>query len=226
MFSEDDFKKVEAKPLYNDKNKVIDNSQHEHKSTFENEIDLDHIMFDEDESKKIDTEPFYKLDNVNIKNETISLDGDLFKNETLKNTSKNLVECSIRNDTIEGENKVKIVNGSILSLMLAESMAKDCFIVLFYVPWCPFSIRIAPYYNALPRAFNQPLTILAFDVSQSTGYNTKFGTSAVPMILIFQQKNVVAKYNHTAKNLTDLIEFVSKNTGKLIYLNLIIWLIL
>lgn len=28
-----------------------------------------------------------------------------------------------------------------------------CMIVNFYAPYCPFSARLAPYYNALPRVF-------------------------------------------------------------------------
>ena len=33
------------------------------------------------------------------------------------------------------------------------------------------------------------------------------------MVLIFQQKNVISKFNHTQKNLSHLIEFLSKTTG-------------
>jgi hypothetical protein len=70
---------------------------------------------------------------------------------------------------LDYENKVRLVNGSVLTSLLAESKQNDCFIVMFYVPWCPFSARLAPNYNALPRAFKQ-LDILAFDISKSTGY--------------------------------------------------------
>ena len=45
-------------------------------------------------------------------------------------------------------------------------------------------------------------------------YNTKFGTSAVPMIILFQNKNVLAKFNYTKKNLSDYIEFVANLTSK------------
>ena len=33
------------------------------------------------------------------------------------------------------------------------------------------------------------------------------------MIIMFQNKNIIAKFNYTAKNLTNYLEFVSKNTG-------------
>lgn len=149
-----------------------------------------------------------------LNNNKLEVEGEIVnKNETKSNEEKpnGTVECNLK--TFENnENKVKLLNGTALSLMLAESKTNDCFVVMFYVPWCPFSARLAPHYNALPRAFKQ-LDIVAFDVSKSTGYNTKFGTNAVPMILIFQQKNVIAKFNHTQKNLSHLIEFVSKSTG-------------
>lgn len=110
-------------------------------------------------------------------------------------------------------NEVKLVNGSYLTRILSDSGQHECFLVLFYVPWCPFSARLAPIYNAIPKAFLS-LDVLAFDVSKSIGYNTKFGTSAVPIVLLFQHKNVIAKFNYTDKNLTDFIEFVSVKSGK------------
>ena len=70
------------------------------------------------------------------------------------------------------------------------------------------------FLNQPGRCFiNLNFEILIVILILACSYNTKFGTNAVPMVLIFQQKNVVAKYNHTQKNLTHLVEFLSKNTG-------------
>lgn len=66
------------------------------------------------------------------------------------------------------ENSVKIVNGSSLTKILYESQQNECIVVLFYVPWCPFSAKLAPFFNALPRAIPH-LDFLAFDVSKSIG---------------------------------------------------------
>lgn len=127
--------------------------------------------------------------------------------------NKSAATCRPMNVTAEGhENRVKLVNGSYLTRTLSESQPNECFLVMFYVPWCPFSARLAPIYNALPRAFSN-LSVFAFDVSKSIGYNTKFGTSAVPMVLLFQNKNVHAKFNYTDKNLTEFIDFVAAKTG-------------
>lgn len=107
---------------------------------------------------------------------------------------------------------MQILNGSALIKRMVDSTETDCYLVLFYVPWCPFSVRLAPMYNALPRAFTN-FNVLAFDVSESVGYNTMFGTSAVPIIILFQQKNVLAKMNYTNKTLNDYISFVANLTN-------------
>lgn len=133
------------------------------------------------------------------------------KNATQRHNSH--PECTRSNfSELKETNSVQLVNGSRLTTYLSESNSTDCFFVLFFVTWCPFSARLAPIFNALPRAFPN-LDVLAFDVSKSVGYNTKFGTSAVPMLLMFQHKNVLAKFNYTSKNLTDYIEFVANITG-------------
>ena len=44
-------------------------------------------------------------------------------------------------------------------------------------------------------------------------YNTKFGTSTVPMIILFKHKSPLAKFNYTHKNLTEYIDFISNKTG-------------
>jgi hypothetical protein len=91
---------------------------------------------------------------------------DLNQNSQNKtNKVKKRSECQRKNYTT---NTVRLVNGSSLSTIISESNHSDCFVVMFYLPWCKFSTRLAPYFNALPRAFHQ-LDILAFDVSKSIG---------------------------------------------------------
>ncbi|CAF0800743.1 unnamed protein product [Brachionus calyciflorus] len=143
----------------------------------------------------------------------------LLHNSTTNQTTEpqklksNHPECLKKNSTnLLVPNSVKLVNGLKLTQILYDSQINECFFVLFYVPWCPFSAKLAPIFNALPRAFSN-LDFLAFDVSKSIGYNTKFGTSAVPMLILFQQRNIISKFNFTDKNLLDFIEFVSNKTG-------------
>lgn len=90
------------------------------------------------------------------------------KDGFLKNESK--LHCTRSNLTIFDEiNTVHLVNGSKLTMYMSVSKPSDCFFVLFFVPWCPFSIKLAPIFNALPRAFDR-FDILAFDISKSVGY--------------------------------------------------------
>ena len=78
-------------------------------------------------------------------------------------------DCTRSNLTEYKEiNSVQLVNGSRLTHYLSESNSTDCFFVLLFVTWCPFSARLAPIFNALPRAFSN-LDVLAFDVSKSVG---------------------------------------------------------
>lgn len=96
---------------------------------------------------------------------------NLTSNETLQPQEEKtqLSTCLRKNAELSvQENSVKIVNGSALTRILYESKQNECFVVLFYVHWCPFSANLAPYYNALPRAFPN-LDFLAFDVSKSIG---------------------------------------------------------
>jgi len=43
-----------------------------------------------------------------------------------------------------------------------SSIFGRCTVVLFYAPWCMFSVRLAPHYNALARAF-PTLDVVAID---------------------------------------------------------------
>ena len=137
--------------------------------------DTSHLFADEDFEKK---EVYLLHNNKQSTLTTSSTQAGQEENETKtqsslppKNSSnKSNPNCSGFNLTEFREtNQVVLVNGSRLTQLLSESGANDCFLVLFYVPWCPFSAKLAPIYNALPRAFLN-LDILAFDVSKSIGY--------------------------------------------------------
>jgi hypothetical protein len=183
--------------------------------------DTTHLFTDEDFEKK-EVQLLYNNEeeatelvdssnnnNSNYFNHLLTI-GSKKKNQTHLpcKTSKFIDNLSTVNET----NYIQMVNGSRLTQILTNSDKDNCFLVLFYVPWCPFSVKLAPIYNSLPRLFSN-LDILAFDVSKSIGYNTKFGTSAVPIILLFQHKNVLSKFNYTQKSLTSYIDFISNHTG-------------
>lgn len=94
-----------------------------------------------------------------------------------ENTTNNLTEtstkstnfkCNTKNFTDGEQNIVKLVNGSTLASILTSSSNDDCFVVMFYLPWCRYSANLAPSYNALPRAFKF-LDIYAMDLVNSSG---------------------------------------------------------
>jgi len=72
--------------------------------------------------------------------------------------------CIPRNRTENSTLEVELVNSTTLLSILGnknESLG-PCSVVLFFAPWCMFCARIAPYYNAVARAFPQ-MNVLAID---------------------------------------------------------------
>ena len=146
--------------------------------------DTSHLFADEDFEKK----EVVLLHEFNQTNESTSNDNssnpetqltslpdvgsfNFSDSETKENVTQQKMRgnCLKSNLTLRLNNTVQIINGSRLNQLLSEYKENECFLVLFYVPWCPFSANLAPIYNALPRVFVN-LDILAFDVSKSTGY--------------------------------------------------------
>lgn len=161
------------------------------------------VFLGNDESLGTSQKPNY----IDILRGTLNITSNA-SNENPNRKSNKCTRSSVSRDL----NSVQLVNGSVLTQHLSDTKETECFLVLFYVPWCPFSVRLAPTYNALPRAFTD-FDVLAFDVSKSIGYNSKFGTSSVPMIILFQHKNILSRFNYTSKGLADYIDFVANRTS-------------
>ncbi|XP_017348566.1 thioredoxin domain-containing protein 15 isoform X3 [Ictalurus punctatus] len=92
-----------------------------------------------------------------------------------------------------------------------NSNSSECSLVLFYTSWCQFSAHLAPHFNALPRVF-PIMHFLALDASQHSSLSTRFGTVAVPNILLFQGTKPMARFNHTERTLETLIAFITNQT--------------
>ncbi|XP_044078663.1 thioredoxin domain-containing protein 15 isoform X2 [Siniperca chuatsi] len=88
----------------------------------------------------------------------------------------------------------------------------ECSVVLFFTAWCQFSASLAPHFNALPRVFPS-MHFLALDASQHSSLSTRFGTVAVPNILLFQGAKPMARFNHTDRTLETLTSFIANQTG-------------
>ncbi|CAJ0929001.1 unnamed protein product [Ranitomeya imitator] len=90
--------------------------------------------------------------------------------------------------------------------------SSECSMVLFFTPWCQFSAALAPHFNALPRAF-PTLQFLALDASQHSSLSTRFGTVAVPNILLFQGAKPMARFNHSERILDSFKSFIFNQSG-------------
>ncbi|XP_036137778.1 thioredoxin domain-containing protein 15 isoform X1 [Molossus molossus] len=122
------------------------------------------------------------------------------------------VICEERNITGLENFTLKILNMSQDLMDFLNPNGSDCTLVLFYTPWCQFSANLAPHFNSLPRAF-PGLHFLALDASQHSSLSTRFGTVAVPNILLFQGAKPMARFNHTDRTLETLKIFIFNQTG-------------
>uniref|UniRef100_A0A8C8A7A3 Thioredoxin domain containing 15 n=1 Tax=Otus sunia TaxID=257818 RepID=A0A8C8A7A3_9STRI len=122
------------------------------------------------------------------------------------------VNCEERNATGIDRFTLQILNVSQDLMEFLNPNSSDCTLVLFYTPWCRFSASLAPHFNSLPRAF-PTLRFLALDASQHSSLSTRFGTVAVPNILLFQGAKPMARFNHTDRTLETLKDFIFNQTG-------------
>ncbi|XP_005995957.1 thioredoxin domain-containing protein 15 [Latimeria chalumnae] len=122
------------------------------------------------------------------------------------------VSCDARNVSGTEDLVVHVLNVSQDLMEFINANSSECSLVLFYTPWCCFSANLAPHFNALPRAFPTFL-FLALDASQHSSLSTRFGTVAVPNILLFQGAKPMARFNHTDRTLGTLKTFLFNQTG-------------
>ncbi|XP_061427230.1 thioredoxin domain-containing protein 15 [Lethenteron reissneri] len=121
------------------------------------------------------------------------------------------INCTERADPGEALG-VYILQQSQDLLEVLNGSGSECAVVLFFAPWCQFSAGLAPHFNALARAFPS-FHFVALDASQHSSLATRFGTVAVPNILLFQGAKPVARFNHTERTLPALSSFLLNHTG-------------
>jgi len=122
------------------------------------------------------------------------------------------VNCDKRNFTEMENLTVQVLNASQDLMDFLNANGTECSLVLFFTTWCQFSANLAPHFNALPRAFPS-MHFLALDASQHSSLSTRFGTVAVPNILLFQGVKPMARFNHTERTLDTLTSFITNQTG-------------
>ncbi|XP_058484361.1 thioredoxin domain-containing protein 15 [Solea solea] len=122
------------------------------------------------------------------------------------------VNCDKRKITGLDSFTVHVLNASQDLMEFLNVNSTECSVVLFFTAWCQFSAGLAPHFNALPRVFPS-MHFLALDASQHSSLSTRFGTVAVPNILLFQGAKPMARFNHTDRTLETLTSFIANQTG-------------
>ncbi|XP_066502324.1 thioredoxin domain-containing protein 15 [Hoplias malabaricus] len=130
---------------------------------------------------------------------------------TTESTKTYKISCDKRNTGTQNPT-VQVLNASQDLMEFLSVNGSECSLVLFYTAWCRFSASLAPHFNALPRGFPS-MHFLALDASQHSSLSTRFGTVAVPNVLLFQGAKPVARFNHTERTLLTLTAFITNHTG-------------
>uniref|UniRef100_A0A3Q2YV62 Thioredoxin domain containing 15 n=1 Tax=Hippocampus comes TaxID=109280 RepID=A0A3Q2YV62_HIPCM len=122
------------------------------------------------------------------------------------------VNCDQRNVSDVDTLAVNVLNASQDLMEFLSVNGSECSVVLFFTAWCQFSAGLAPHFNALPRVF-PAVHFLALDASTHSSLSTRFGTVAVPNILLFQGVKPMARFNHSERTLDTLASFITNQTG-------------
>lgn len=131
---------------------------------------------------------------------------------TTETSKTHKINCDKRNITGLDNFTVQVLNASQDLMEFLNANGTECSVVLFFTTWCQFSASLAPHFNALPRVFPS-MHFLALDASQHSSLSTRFGTVAVPNILLFQGVKPMARFNHTDRTLDALTSFIANQTG-------------
>lgn len=148
----------------------------------------------------------------------------------LKNSPKpkGPIKCNPRNMTVlEAKREGTEVNDLLkVHVFLSQSRINDaiknrkpeqgdCLLMIVFAPHCRLSVRVAPYINALARAFPL-LEVGAIDALNHHSIAHKFGIVGVPSLILFQNNKLVSKLNDTEgldPDFKALVQLVASSTG-------------
>lgn len=108
---------------------------------------------------------------IEAANVTLTEPSNITEPENVTDSGKKVkFQCTGKNIIEHVNATVKLITTAQLLQMLSfekndTENVTDCLLVMFYAPWCHFCAKIAPYYNALARAFPQ-LDFVAVDTAQ------------------------------------------------------------
>ncbi|XP_015365173.1 PREDICTED: uncharacterized protein LOC107162678 [Diuraphis noxia] len=154
-------------------------------------------------------------DNTNTSQPSIN---EPLANVTAANNSR-IVNCTTLTHLNQTEISVEVVNSSRLGYVLKydpevtnRRESGVCSLVLFYARSCQFSTLAAPHFNVLPRIFPQ-IKMVAFNAISEQRFNTMYGITGVPSLVLFHNGKPIAKYNGSDYSLYEFTKFVIRHTG-------------
>ncbi|CAI4225906.1 unnamed protein product [Auanema sp. JU1783] len=105
-----------------------------------------------------------------------------------------------------------------------------CMLTMFFTHNCPFSQRMAPYFNAVPKNFS-PIKVVAVNITHFSRIISRYGISGTPTILLWVNGVAVARTEgrtdfSSAINelLTSRTDLISKNVVQKVEEPLIIYI--
>ncbi|XP_050442618.1 thioredoxin domain-containing protein 15 [Adelges cooleyi] len=138
-------------------------------------------------------------------------------NVTATNTSR-IVNCTNYVPLNLTEVATEVVNSTRLGQILKTDpevinrhTMGTCALVLFYAKNCQFSSLAAPHYNVLPRIFPQ-VKMVAFNAISEQRFNTMYGITGVPTLILFHNGRPIAKYNGSDYSLYEFTKFIIRHT--------------
>ncbi|XP_065682529.1 uncharacterized protein LOC105843094 isoform X1 [Hydra vulgaris] len=121
--------------------------------------------------------------------------------------------CKPFNLTSTDNSSVIMINSdaAMTDILTQMNETKGCSLVLFYSPYCEFSARIAPLYNAVGRSY--PLMpVIALDAQSTIGMSARYGIVGIPTIILFYSGKAMGKFNGS-RTAQHMHYFVKDNTG-------------
>ena len=121
--------------------------------------------------------------------------------------------CKPFNLTSAGNSSVIMINSdaAMTEILTQMNETKGCALVLFYSPYCEFSARIAPLYNAAGRSYPF-MPVIALDAQSTIGMSARYGIVGIPTIILFYGGKAMGKFNGS-RTVQHMHYFVKDNTG-------------
>lgn len=117
---------------------------------------------------------------------------------------------------LKSKSVVSMNSSSFLELTnLRDTYGRDwCMIVMFHSPSCPFSARLAPYFNEIAGSYTNilPVAIDASDFTKSHRLNFRYGVSGTPTILLWVNGMSVARMSNKKLDLESIKALIATHT--------------